>query len=219
MKKVSKKLVLIPTLALMLSAGTAYADGGSHGGTSEKQSNMNHAKYHVKKGDTLWGIAKEQMGNPYKWQKIYELNTDTLSNPRKIYPGQMLKLPKQSEMNGAHHAHKEKAEIPEGAEAPTIKVNVIKDRMSGWNLNIQTTDFKFSGENVSGPINPDQVEGHGHLYIDGKKITRLYGPWYYLGKLTPGTHEIKVILNANNHAPYIQDGQTIEDTVTITVKK
>jgi LysM repeat protein len=224
MKKVSKKLVLIPTLALMLSAGTAYANGGSHGGeghheNTNHENNKSSGQYQVQKGDTLWDIAKDQLGNPYKWQKIYELNTDTLSNPRMIYPGQTLKLPKKSEINGGHHAHKKAVEIPAGAEGPSIKVNVIKDRVSGWNLNIQTTNFKFSAENVSGPNNPDEVEGHAHLYIDGKKTTRLYGPWYYIGDLSPGKHEIKVYLNSNNHARYVHDGQEFVDIFIVDVKE
>jgi LysM repeat protein len=210
-----RTLFLSVFMSLVLVTGIAYADGGDHS-THKK---MNSSEYKVQKGDTLWGIAKDQLGDPYKWKKIYELNADNLSNPNEIYQGQTLKLPKQSEMNGGHHAHKEQVEVPAGAKVPTIKVNVIKDRMSGWNLNIQTTDFKFSAENVSGPNNPDHVEGHGHLYIDGKKVTRLYGPWYYLGELSPGTHEIKVYLNANNHARYVHDGQEISDTVTIQVQE
>ena len=35
-------------------------------------------------------------------------------------------------------------------------------------------------------------EGHTHLYIDGEKITRVYSNWYYLGKLEPGEHTIRV---------------------------
>lgn len=49
--------------------------------------------YTVKAGDTLGGIAKAQLGNANAYMKIFELNKDQLSDPDKIKPGQVLKLP------------------------------------------------------------------------------------------------------------------------------
>jgi nucleoid-associated protein YgaU len=49
--------------------------------------------YTVKPGDTLSAIAKEHLGNANAYMKIFELNKDQLSDPDKIKPGQVLKLP------------------------------------------------------------------------------------------------------------------------------
>lgn len=49
--------------------------------------------YTVKPGDTLSGIAKEHLGNANAYMKIFELNKDQLSDPDKIKPGQVLRLP------------------------------------------------------------------------------------------------------------------------------
>ncbi|HXW04522.1 MAG TPA: LysM peptidoglycan-binding domain-containing protein [Vicinamibacterales bacterium] len=49
--------------------------------------------YTVKPGDTLSGIAKEHMGNANAYMKIFEANRDQLSDPNKIKPGQVLRLP------------------------------------------------------------------------------------------------------------------------------
>jgi nucleoid-associated protein YgaU len=49
--------------------------------------------YTVKAGDTLSGIAKSQLGDANSYMKIFEANRDQLSDPNKIKPGQVLKLP------------------------------------------------------------------------------------------------------------------------------
>ena len=49
--------------------------------------------YTVKAGDTLSKIAKEHLGNAGSYMKIFELNKDQLSDPDKIKPGQVLRLP------------------------------------------------------------------------------------------------------------------------------
>jgi LysM repeat protein len=49
--------------------------------------------YTVKAGDTLSAIAKEHLGSAGAYMKIFELNKDQLSDPDKIKPGQVLRLP------------------------------------------------------------------------------------------------------------------------------
>lgn len=113
------------------------------------------------------------------------------------------------------HSHQQ-LEIPAGQPIPTVKLIVRPDAMKGWNLELQVTNFSFAPERVNTTSNP--AEGHAHLYIDGKKITRLYSPWYYLANLEPGQHEIKVSLNTNAHETLVNKGQPIEATEIIQVK-
>jgi LysM repeat protein len=49
--------------------------------------------YTVKAGDTLSKIAKEHLGNANAYMAIFEANRDQLSDPDKIKPGQVLKIP------------------------------------------------------------------------------------------------------------------------------
>jgi nucleoid-associated protein YgaU len=49
--------------------------------------------YTVKAGDTLSKIAKDHLGNANAYMKIFELNKDQLTDPDKIKPGQVLRLP------------------------------------------------------------------------------------------------------------------------------
>lgn len=52
------------------------------------------AKYYtVVKGDSLSKIAKAQYGDAMKYPAIFEANKPMLSDPDKIYPGQVLRIP------------------------------------------------------------------------------------------------------------------------------
>ncbi len=117
--------------------------------------------------------------------------------------------------SGHHHDHMSPYEVPEGTPVPTLAVEVLPDPMAGYNLRLDTTNFTFAPEHVS--TEPVPGEGHAHLYIDGKKITRVYQPWFNMPPLSPGSHEVRVELSANNHSPYAVNGELIDQTVTVEV--
>jgi nucleoid-associated protein YgaU len=49
--------------------------------------------YTVQAGDTLSKIAKEKLGDANAYMEIFNANKDQLSDPDKIKPGQVLKIP------------------------------------------------------------------------------------------------------------------------------
>ena len=51
------------------------------------------ATYTVKAGDTLGKIAKDLLGNAGAYMAIFDANKDQLTDPNKIQPGQVLKIP------------------------------------------------------------------------------------------------------------------------------
>jgi nucleoid-associated protein YgaU len=50
--------------------------------------------YTVDSGDSLWAIAKQELGDGNRWREIYEANKETIGkNPDLIHPGMVLKIP------------------------------------------------------------------------------------------------------------------------------
>ncbi|WP_226038509.1 hypothetical protein [Aquibacillus saliphilus] len=124
-------------------------------------------------------------------------------------------------INQNPHSHSANSEnthdhiiIPESYPIPSIKVLVTQDHSDTWLLKIKTNNFQFAPEKVGVNL-PSYNEGHAHLYINEKKINRLYGKYYNLGTLKEGQNKIKVSLHSNNHGALVHSGEKIEDSTTI----
>ena len=119
------------------------------------------------------------------------------------------------EASAAHPGHGAAIELPAGPAAPTLDLQLAKDAKSGWNLHIATTNFRFAPERASRANRAG--EGHAHVYVDGRKIARLYGPWFHLDGLPPGKAEIAVTLIANDHSDLAVAGRPLRAGKTIGV--
>ena len=115
--------------------------------------------------------------------------------------------------HGSGHDHTEMLSIDAGSTAPTLDLALQKDPATGWNLNIQTSNFRFAPEHAS-TAHVDG-EGHAHVYINGVKLGRYYGPWLHLADLPAGTVEVTVSLNSNDHKMLAVDGAALSQTVMI----
>jgi len=120
----------------------------------------------------------------------------------------------QSHSHGAAgHAHDKALVLPAGPSAPSVSASIAKDPVGGWNLHVTATNFRFAPEHASG----EHVagEGHGHIYVNGKKIARLYGAWFHIGSLPTGGADIRVTLNANDHREIMVGGKAVEARLTV----
>ncbi len=100
----------------------------------------------------------------------------------------------------------------EDHEGPSFEVQVLRDPVAGWNILI-VTDLRFAPENVS--THHVEGEGHAHVYVDGVKVSRIYGMWHHLDDLGPGEHEIRVELSNNDHSPITTGEHVLEQVFTI----
>ena len=96
-----------PLSATSKPATTALATTGD----ATASTNLSRT-YVVQRGDTLWGIAERQLGDPLDWSEIYQLNEGraqpdgrALTDPHWIYPGWTLVLPPTAlRLAGGHGA-------------------------------------------------------------------------------------------------------------------
>jgi hypothetical protein len=74
------------------------------------------------------------------------------------------------------------------------------------NLHIMVQGFTFAPELVNGPITP--AAGHAHVYVNGEKVARAYGPYLLLSGVETGD-VVRVTLNANDHTTWGLDGMPL----------
>lgn len=104
--------------------------------------------------------------------------------------------------------------VGKGEPAPRLALLVTPDG-DGWQIQVEAEDFTFSKDLVDLYHVPGL--GHGHLYVGGMKLGRLYKPKASIGALPKGRHEIRVTLNTNDHRAYVVDDQPVTASATIEV--
>lgn len=96
---------------------------------------------------------------------------------------------------------------------PSVMVHAMKDPHGGYNIHLMTSNFVFSPQNAGGE--DVMGEGHAHLYVNGKKVGRVYSNWFHTNMLEKGVNKIKVTLNTNSHKDYYVDGKPVEGVIEL----
>ncbi|MCL1125683.1 hypothetical protein [Shewanella surugensis] len=121
---------------------------------------------------------------------------------------------------GDDHLHVKKA-VPAGVVVPKLDLQLFVDHKSGYNLHII---YDYDGFELEPPEFLDKpkgiIEGHAHLFINGKKIQRVYGAYLHLdAKLFKlGINSISVTLNSHQHDTWSVDGKPIVATYFINTQ-
>ena len=106
--------------------------------------------------------------------------------------------------------------IPAGYKNPPgVKIRLVRDAHTrgALNLFLDLENFRFAPEEVNKTSRIN--EGHAHLYLNGKKLTRLYAASYFMDKLPKGDLEIRVTLNTNMHEDLSYRGKLVQDVVAL----
>ncbi|MFE9930399.1 hypothetical protein [Streptomyces sp. NPDC005533] len=100
--------------------------------------------------------------------------------------------------------------------APEVQLAVRPDSEDGWNLQLTVKNYRFTPDSTGGAALPGA--GHAHLELDGRKVARLYGPWFHLpaAQVPEGAHTLTVRLYADDHTAWAVSGKPVEATAQLT---
>ena len=112
-------------------------------------------------------------------------------------------IPAHSHTSGATTVHEIAKDV-----APQATLAIKKDPTGGFNVQVVTTNFVWRPEMASMKYAPG--EGHAHVYLDGRKIMRIYNEWFHLNTYqfatNPGEQLLSIEFVGNDHAPYTIQG-------------
>lgn len=115
-----------------------------------------------------------------------------------------------------HDGHGEMDHRPVESETPvSVAIGATVEEGGGVKVQIMTEGWNWAPEAVN--LEPTPGAGHAHIYVNGEKVGRVYGPYHYLSALEPGRHEIKVNLNDNRHNPLTWQGELVEMATMVTI--
>ena len=104
-------------------------------------------------------------------------------------------------------------------ESPTALMKIVKDPTGGFNVQVVTTNFTWRPEMASMKYVPG--EGHAHVFLDGRKIMRIYNDWFHLNTYQFATRAGKQLVSVefvgNDHAPYTIQGVPVGDAQIVDV--
>lgn len=105
--------------------------------------------YVVKRGDTLWAIARKYLGSGTKYPQIAQENG--IKNPNLIYPGQVFRITTGGAVTTTVTETKE--EIKVGAEPRMVKVTLVQKNWNdtGKNAVLDCGTFEIDSVDLSGP--------------------------------------------------------------------
>jgi len=138
--------------------------------------------YIIQKGDTLWGISKKFLKDPYYWPNLWANNPD-VGNPHFIYPGQeILIYDGRIEIVPVRPEHEEITAAPETAEVKEAgpEEEVTIKTLGGSEGFITTEELATSGTLIDAVDNRILVGEGDTVFLEMKDLSTAPGDLFTL---------------------------------------
>lgn len=113
------------------------------------------------------------------------------------------------------HGHRLRQVAADGA--PALDLAVRADPEDGWNVHLTVRGFRFTPDSVGGAALAGR--GHARLFLDGRPLARVYGPWFHLSEAllrsAGGGTRLTAGLYADDHTAWAVDAKPVRAAATL----
>ncbi|MGE0490032.1 MAG: hypothetical protein AB7S38_12570 [Vulcanimicrobiota bacterium] len=112
-------------------------------------------------------------------------------------------------------------ELPSQWSRPEISASAVPDPRIGINVHLKVRHFDFDSNTIGTPFDVlegrRQAFGFVHLYINGRKKNRLYGPDFYLkeDELTQPENQVEFMLGTPGYGNWLVNGRPVSRVIKI----
>ncbi len=170
--------------------------------------------YTVKRGDTLWAIARIFLKSPWRWPELWGMNMAQVRNPHLIYPGQQLFLDKN---DGRALLRMRQAQGgTDGPPTDTVRVSP-RTRISGLaDSSLPTLQTHLIEPFLAEPI----IVGEGVMEAAPRIVATIEGRVLLTrgdrayARATPGTPFVETTPNRTEEFRVFRNAKPLRDPVT-----
>ena len=105
--------------------------------------------------------------------------------------------------------------VPEHLPVPQIAMHLTRDSEDGFNLHVELQNFRLESPALRDTRGEGMLRGHAHLYLNGVKLTRLYGNDLHLPSrlFRSGINSLQISINDHERAVYAINREPIQATI------
>lgn len=181
----------------------------------------NVINYTVKKGDTLWAIAKQYLGSGTKYTQIASENN--IKNPNLIYPGQVFRITVGGEVTTTVTEVEET--VKQAAEPKLISATIVQKNWhdNGKDVVLSCGTFELDSVDASGPPTKITLKGTSIPYTSTMRTAKKNRAWENcnlkeIAQQIGGEAGLQVMYLAENNPVYKRKEQVQKSDITFLQK-
>lgn len=192
---------------------------------SKEVQQENVVNYTVKKGDTLWAIAKQYLGSGTKYTQIASENN--IKNPNLIYPGQVFKITVGGTVSTTAIATVTETEekVKQAAEPKLISATIVQKNWhdNGKDVVLSCGTFELDSVDASGPPTEITLKGTSIPYTSTMRTAKKNRAWENCNLKAIAQHigqeaGLQVMYLAENNPVYKRKEQVQKSDITFLQK-